>query len=164
MLTREPKEAQTGFAFTRIGYAYVPTTRIDESIAWYTEHLEMKLENKFEERGSNLAVLRHPHVHAIALLLVETTDARPLEILRNGTPFPIMALNCPDIARTHRMLLEKGVAVDDLHTLGAGEAKYFYFRDNEGNLLEAAWSIWDPQDAIRQSFSESADRATLNEI
>jgi hypothetical protein len=41
-----------------------------------------------------------------------------------------------------------------LNTLGAGEAKYFYFRDNVGNLLEAAWSIWDPKDEIKADFIE----------
>jgi len=29
---------------------------------------------------------------------------------------------------------------------------YFYFRDNEGNLLEAAWSIWDQKDEIKEDF------------
>lgn len=42
--------------------------------------------------------------------------------------------------------------VEDLHTLGNGEAKYFYFRDLEGNLLEAAWSIWDPVDEFKEDF------------
>ncbi|WP_238323081.1 hypothetical protein [Gorillibacterium massiliense] len=45
-----------------------------------------------------------------------------------------------------------GVEVDDLHTLGVGEAKYFYFKDNQGNLLEAAWSMWDSKDEIKDNF------------
>ena len=146
---------QQTFAFSRIGYVYVPTTRIDESIAWYTEHLEFKLMNKFQDRGSFLGVLHHPHRHSIALVLIETRDQRPLEIVRNGKPFPIMALQCPDIDDTHKRLKEEGVIVEDLHTLGAGEAKYFYFRDNEGNLLEAAWSIWDMQDEYKEEFRTS---------
>ncbi len=140
------------FAFSRIGYVYVPTSKIDESIAWYTENLSFKLMNKFQDRGSFLAVLHHPHQHSIALLLIETQDKQPLEIIRNGDPFPIMALNCPDIESTYHLLKDKGVRVEDIHTLGAGEAKYFYFRDNEGNLLEAAWSIWDPKDEIKKDF------------
>lgn len=146
---------QQTFAFSRIGYVYVPTTRIDESIAWYTEHLAFKLMNKFQDRGSFLGVLHHPHRHSIALVLIETRDQRPLEIVRNGKPFPIMALQCPDIEDTHKRLREEGVSVEDLHTLGAGEAKYFYFRDNEGNLLEAAWSIWDLQDEYKEEFRTS---------
>ena len=142
-------------AFTRIGYVYVPTTRMDESIAWYTRNLSFKLMSRFEDRGSCNAVLHHPHSYAIALLLIETKDSCPLEINRNGGSFPIMALNCPDIAYTHRVLKEQGVVVGELHTLGDGEAKYFYFRDNEGNLLEAAWSVWDPEDEIRADFLES---------
>ncbi|MCM3699424.1 VOC family protein [Paenibacillus macerans] len=142
------------FAFSRIGYVYVPTTQIDESIAWYTENLEFKLMNKFQERGSFVAVLHHPHKNSIALLLIETDDKKSLEIMRNGKPFPIMAINCPDIEYTHKLLKDKGIMVEDLHTLGAGEAKYFYFRDNEGNLLEAAWSIWDPEDEIKEEFIE----------
>ncbi|MDR9856538.1 VOC family protein [Paenibacillus sp. VCA1] len=140
------------FSFLRIGYVYVPTTRIDESIAWYTQHLDFKLMEKFEDRGSFLAVLHHPHVNSIALLLIETRDKEPLEIRRNGQPFPIMALNCEDIEHTYDQLKSAGVQVDELRTLGQGEAKYFYFRDPEGNLLEAAWSKWDPQDEIKEHF------------
>ncbi|MEK5640801.1 hypothetical protein BK138_24185 [Paenibacillus rhizosphaerae] len=140
------------FAFSRIGYVYVPTTRIDESIAWYTENLDFKLMNKFQDRGSYIAVLHHPHQHSIALLLIETEDKQPLEIMRNGKPFPIMSINCPDIEYTHQFMRDKGLMVEDLQTLGSGEAKYFYFRDHEGNLLEAAWSIWDPQDELKEDF------------
>jgi len=140
------------FAFSRIGYVYVPTTCIDDSIAWYTENLEFKLRQKFQDRGSFIAVLHHPHKNSIALVLIETRDKQPLEIIRNGNPFPIMAMDCPDIEYTHQLLKGKGVSVDELHTLGAGEAKYFYFRDNEGNLLEAAWSIWDAKDEIKEDF------------
>ena len=45
------------------------------------------------------------------------------------------------IAFTHRYMKDSGIAVGELQQHGAGEAKYFYFRDNQGNLLEAAWSI-----------------------
>jgi len=138
--------------FTRIGYVYVPTSDIDASIRWYSEHLEFKLMDKFKDRGSYLAVLHHPHVHSIALLLIETADSARLEISRNGRPFPIMAINCPDIERTHAELKRRGVAVEELCTLGTGDAKYFYFRDNQGNLLEGAWSKWDPQDEVKESF------------
>lgn len=140
------------FAFLRIGYVYVPTSNIDESIEWYVHNLSFKFINKFQDRGSYLAVLHHPHKQAIALLLVETGDDKRLEISRNGKPYPIMAINCPDIEYTHSKLKNNGVAVEDLHTLGQGEAKYFYFRDNEGNLLEAAWSIWDSVDEIKDDF------------
>ncbi|CAM3780390.1 VOC family protein [Marinicrinis lubricantis] len=140
------------FAFTRIGYVYLPTTHIDHSIEWYTANLNFKMINKFEDRGSYLAVLHHPHKHAIALLLIETTDPQSFQLMRNGKPFPVMAINCPDIEYTHRLLKERGVEVEPLHTLGAGEAKYFYFRDPEGNLLEAAWSIWDPEDEMKEDF------------
>lgn len=140
------------FKFSRIGYVYVPTVQIDESIAWYTRHLDFRLMNKFQDRGSYLAVLHHPHQHSIALLLIETVDRKPLEITRNGAPYPIMALNCPDIAYTHRRLSEEGVNPGELMTLGNGEAKYFYFRDPDGNLLEAAWSQWDQKDEYKQDF------------
>lgn len=140
------------FKFTRIGYVYVPTSNIDESIEWYTQHLELHLINKFQDRGSYLAVLHHPHKNSIALLLIETEDKDRLEIVRNGRPFPIMAINCPDIEFTHSALKGNGVEVEDIQTLGAGEAKYFYFRDNQGNYLEAAWSIWDPQDEIKEDY------------
>lgn len=140
------------FTFTRIGYVYVPTTNIDESIEWYTNNLSFKLMNKFQDRGSYLAVLHHPHKNSIALLLIETKDKQALEISRNGNSFPIMAINCPDIEFTHRYLKSQGINVEELRTLGAGEARYFYFRDNQGNMLEAAWSIWDPKDEIKEDF------------
>jgi catechol 2,3-dioxygenase-like lactoylglutathione lyase family enzyme len=146
------------FAFTRIGYVYVPTSSIDESIEWYTLHLNFKLMNKFQDRGSFLAVLHHPHKNSIALLLIETEDHKRLEISRNGKPFPIMAINCPDIEYTHGYLKSTGIVVEDLQTLGAGEAKYFYFRDNQGNLLEAAWSIWDPTDEIKEEFTKAINQ------
>lgn len=140
------------FAFTRVGYVYIPTSNIDESIDWYTRNLDFKLKDKFQDRGSFLAVLHHPHKSSIALLLIETENNERLEILRNGEPFPIMAINCPDIDYTHQQLKANGIVVEDLMTLGSGEAKYFYFRDNQGNLLEGAWSKWDERDEIKEEF------------
>ncbi|MBP1990599.1 VOC family protein [Paenibacillus eucommiae] len=141
------------FLFTRVGYSYVPTTNIHESINWYVENLELRLIDKFEDRGSLLAVLQYPHSHATALLLIETNEYKPLEINRNGAAFPIMAMNCPDIDYSYNKLKDNGVdIVKELTSLGAGEARYFYFRDNQGNLLEGAWSIWDPQDEIKDEF------------
>lgn len=143
---------EEAFKFSRIGYVYIPTVRIDESIEWYTRHLDFRLINKFQDRGSFLAVLHHPHQHSIALLLIETEDRETLEITRNGAPFPIMALNCPDIEYTHRRLSEDGINPGPLMKLGNGEAKYFYFRDPAGNMLEAAWSQWDPKDDYKKEF------------
>jgi len=87
-----------------------------------------------------------------ALLLIETDQAHRLEINRNGKPFPIMALNCVDIKKTHLLFKSRQLDVEELHTLGEGEAKYFYFRDNAGNLLEAAWSLWDIKDELKDNF------------
>ncbi|MCX7747456.1 MAG: VOC family protein [Clostridia bacterium] len=135
--------------FTRIGYSYLPTTKIEDSIQWYTENLGLKLINQFEDRGSNIGVLHYPHKNAIALVLIETQDYKPLKLIRNGIEFPVMAMSCLDIEYTHKKLKENQVEVQDIHVLGEGEAKYFYFKDNEGNLLEAAWSIWDLEDEFK---------------
>ncbi|CAH0346443.1 hypothetical protein BCI9360_02777 [Bacillus sp. CECT 9360] len=140
------------YLFTRVGYHYIPTTNIDESIDWYTQNLGLKLINKFMDRGSHIAILHYPHRNAIATVLIETTDYKPLEIMRNGKAFPIAALACDSIENTHKQLKEKGISVDDITTLGEEEAKYFYFKDNEGNLLEAAWSKWDSKDEIKHDF------------
>jgi catechol 2,3-dioxygenase-like lactoylglutathione lyase family enzyme len=140
------------FVFTRIGYVYVPTSNIDESIEWYTHNLGFQLQNKFQDRGSLMAVLHHPHKNSIACILIETADNMTLEISRNGHPFPIMAINCPDIEFTHAYMRANGIVIEELQTHGAGEAKYFYFRDNQGNLLEAVWSIWDSEDEIKVEF------------
>ena len=145
------------FTFARIGYVYIPTSNIDESIEWYTRNLSFKLMDKFIDRGSFLAVLHHPYKNSIALLLIETEDDKRMEILRNGKPFPIMAINCPDIEYTYNYLKGNGVVVEDIQILGDGEAKYFYFRDNQNNFLEAAWSIWDPKDEIKEDFPSEAN-------
>ncbi|PYI55672.1 VOC family protein [Paenibacillus flagellatus] len=145
----------TRLLLTRVGYAYIPTTDIEASIRWYTGNLELRLIDKFEDRGSAIAVLHYPHKNAIALLLVETSERRPLEIDRNGTPFPVMAMNCPDIEHTYETLKRRGVEiVRELSSLGEGKARFFYFRDNEGNLLEGAWSVWDPEDELKDGFAE----------
>ncbi len=146
------------FAFSRIGYVYIPTSKIDESIEWYTRNLDFKLMNKFQDRGSFLAVLHHPHKNSIALVLVETEDSMRLELSRNGEPFPIMAINCPNIEYTHSCLKGNGIVVEDIQKLGNGEAKYFYFRDNQGNFLEAAWSIWDIKDEIKEEFTNTTNQ------
>lgn len=138
--------------FTRVGYSYLPTTKIDESINWYIKNLGLKLVDKFEDRGSFIGVLHYPHKNAIAVVLIETKDYKPLEIIRNGQKFPVMAMNCLDIEYTHEKLKEKGVEVEEINILGEDKAKYFYFKDNEGNLLEAAWSTWDPVDEFKLNF------------
>lgn len=138
--------------FTRVGYSYLPTTNMEDSINWYTKNLGLKLSSHFEDRGSFIGVLQYPHKNAIALVLIATEDYKPLEIIRNGVKFPVMVMNCPDIEYTHKILKENGVEVEDINILGNGEAKYFYFKDNEGNLLEAAWSIWDAKDEIKEDF------------
>lgn len=140
------------YLFTRVGYVYIPSSNIDASIEWYTKHLDFKLINKFEDRGSFLAVLHHPGQYSIAVLLVETEDKSRLQISRNGQPFPVLAINCPNIEHTHDYMNQNGLDVDELHILGDGEAKYFYFRDDQGNLLEAAWSKYDPVDAMKEGF------------
>jgi catechol 2,3-dioxygenase-like lactoylglutathione lyase family enzyme len=139
-------EMDKHFLFNRVGYHYIPTTNIDESIEWYTKKLGLIFINKLEDRGSFMAVLHYPHKNAIATVLIETKDQQRLEIIRNGIPFPIASLACENIEYTYRQLNENEVAVQELITLGNGEAKYFYFRDNMDNLLEASWSIWDSAD------------------
>lgn len=138
--------------FTGTGAAYLPTNRIGESVLWYTTHLNMLLREQYEDRGSQIAIMHHPHEHAIALILVETHDQQPLHIARNGKRFPVLSIYCPDIEYTYKQLKDNDVTVEELHTLGQGEAKYFYFYDDQGNLLEAAWSTWSPQDVLKEDF------------
>jgi len=140
------------FLTTQVGYVYLPTTNIEKTARWYHEHLGLQVVNQFEDRGSQIAVLHFPHKHAIAIVLVETTDNKPLSIIRNALPYPVLTVNCPDIAFTHRYLSDRGVEVEEIHALGDGEAKYFYFKDDQGNLLEAAWSRWDLVDEVKESF------------
>ena len=140
------------FEFTRIGYTYLPTSDIEGSIRWYTKNLGLQLISKFEDRGSMIAILHYPHKNAIALALIETDVVQPLQIIRNGELYPVMAMNCEDIEYTHDFLKSRGVEVTLIEDLGGSEARYFYFKDDQGNLLEAAWSKWDPEDEIKESF------------
>lgn len=140
------------FLFSQIGYNYLPATDIESAIQWYEKYLELKLVDKFEDRGSMIAIMHYPHKHAIALVLIETRERCPLSIIRNGLPHPVFTMNCPDIEYTHQQLKERNIEVQDIHSLGDGEAKYFYFKDNQGNLLEAAWSKWDPADELKEGF------------
>lgn len=146
------------FLFTRVGYAYLPVQNINQSIAWYTENLGLKLMDKFEDRGSMIAILHYPHKNGIALVLIETADAKPLELMRNGTAYPVLSMNCPDIERTYRHMKNNGVEAEELCSLGEGEARYFYFRDNQGNLLEASWSRWDQEDEMKDSFLTETEK------
>lgn len=140
------------FLTTQVGYVYLPTTDIEKTVRWYRENLGLQVVNQFEDRGSQIAVLHFPHKQAIAIVLVETTDNKPLSIVRNAHPYPVFTINCPDIAFTHQYLSDRGVQVEEIHSLGKGEAKFFYFQDDQGNLLEAAWSQWDLVDAVKDSF------------
>lgn len=139
----------------RIGYMYLPTNNIDASIRWYTEKLGFTLRNRFEDgdgakkkdgSGSTIAVLHLPGKLAAPLLLIETDDRKPAHHLKNGHSFPVAALNCADLENLHRKLQEDGTETSEITELGRGEARYFTFRDPDGNLLEAAWSIWDPEE------------------
>jgi catechol 2,3-dioxygenase-like lactoylglutathione lyase family enzyme len=129
--------------FSRPGCIYIPIIDMDKGIEWYRDVLGLEFKTKFNDRGTNIAVFHFSEVKNIALLLFETEDSLKGEYLRNGVPFPVASINCPDIEYTYKMLKDKNVQVEDVVTLGKGEAKYFYFKDFEGNKLEAAWSIWD---------------------
>jgi len=137
---------------TRVGYVYLPTIDIERTARWYAQHLGLQVIDTFEDRGSRVAILHSPHKHAIAIVLVETGEDKPLSLSRNGSPFPVMSIQCPDLEYTHQYLREHQVEVEAIHTLGAGEAKYFYFKDDQGHLLEASWSQWDTVDELKASF------------
>lgn len=133
--------------FTRLGWKYIPVKNIEYSINWYSQVLGLEFKQKFIDRhfqSSHIAVFHFPKLPKVALLLVETTEENFHYYIREGEKYPIVALNCEDIEYTYERFIEKGVEiVGELVTLGNGEAKYFYFKDPDGNLIEAAWSIWD---------------------
>lgn len=126
--------------FTKVGYVYLPTNDMEKSILWYTENLGLELKEKFKDQGSFIAVLNYPYKDSVDIILVETVDQRPLEIMRNGSKHSVLSMNCLDIEHTHKLLKEKGVAVENIQTVGEDKIKYFYFKDDQGNLLEASWS------------------------
>lgn len=140
------------YVINRIGYNYIPTRDIDASIEWYINHLNLKLMSKFVNRGSCIGVLHFPHTHSIALVLIETNDDHPLYIKRNHDAFPIMSMNCSDIDYTYNQLKSMGCKIDEIQSLGEGEAKYFFLEDLDGNLIEIAWSIWDTVDSYKEEY------------
>lgn len=133
--------------FTRLGFTYLPVTDLRQSISWYQTMLGAEFKHMFIDRPdyarSRVAVLHFPASDTTALLLFEAEDDNLHHFQRRGKKFPLFALGCKDIEATHQYLKSQGVAVEEIHTLGDNEAKYFYFRDLCGNYIEASWSIWD---------------------
>lgn len=133
--------------FSRIGYVYVPVKNLEKAVQWYENVLGLERKAQFVDRkeynGSQVAVFHLRGLRKVALLLFETENERVGQYERNGLPFPIFAMNCINIEETYRNLQEKDVKVEEIVTLGDNEAKYFYFWDIDGNMLEAAWSVWD---------------------
>ncbi|MFC0212269.1 VOC family protein [Paenibacillus chartarius] len=100
--------------FSRVGYIHYPTKDFDRSVAWYTDILGFRLRTILDQ-----GVSRSP----------EEREA---------------IFNFGDPASPHNvafLLIERGVEVGDI--IGNHEAKSFLFKDPDGNVLEAAWSIWD---------------------
>ncbi len=128
--------------FSRIGYMYLPTNNIDETIEWYQNKLGFKLKvPKFRDDIGYVAVVSLMEGNVV-LLLVETSDTTTADFLRNGKPYQTITLNCPDLEYTHKSLMNNGVQVTQIYNRGE-DAKYFVFTDPSGNHIEAAWSIWD---------------------
>ncbi|MCK0471049.1 VOC family protein [Halalkalibacter sp. APA_J-10(15)] len=127
--------------FSRVGYVYMPTTNMDESIRWYEENLGFTLEgNKFRD-GSNdfdVAVLMLPEGNTVVLLV----EIHNQSFENQDKTVPTLALTCPDLQSTHHMLQERGVDVSEI-IVRSEDAKYFIIKDPSGNVIEAAWSIWD---------------------
>lgn len=128
--------------FNRIGYTYLPTSNIDKAIQWYVDKLGFTLKSpKFRDGASDVAVLTLPDGYAV-VLLVETTNETRACFDRNGESFQTLALTCPDLPYAHETLKNKDVDVSEIF-VRSEEAKYFIIKDPDGNLIEAAWSIWD---------------------
>lgn len=129
---------------TTIGHVYIPTTNIDDAVSWYEDNLGLILGDRFYDRGSLIAILKFFTNSKIAIILVETKDQKPLNINRNDRLFPVLSIYSKDIEKSHAYMVDHGIKVTSITTQGDNEAKYFYFYDLDGNLLEIAWSIWDP--------------------
>jgi catechol 2,3-dioxygenase-like lactoylglutathione lyase family enzyme len=130
-----------------MGYAYVPVRNLEKAVQWYEHVLGLERKEQFVDRkeynNSQVAVFHFGELRKVALLLFETENEPVGQYVRNGLPFPIFAMNCTNIEETYHALQEKGVRVEEIITLGNNEAKYFYFWDLDGNMFEAAWSVWD---------------------
>ncbi|WP_128896739.1 VOC family protein [Longirhabdus pacifica] len=136
--------------FSKVSSVYLPTNNIEESIKWYVEKLGFNLKmGAFLDQGTggNVCVLTVPNGDTV-ILLVETENETSTTFLRNGKPYSAFAITCEDLHYTHQNLKERGIEVTDIVSRG-GEgngndtALYFYIKDPMGNLIEAAWSIWD---------------------
>ncbi|PGZ94372.1 hypothetical protein COE51_22875 [Bacillus pseudomycoides] len=133
--------------FSRVGHVYVPVRNLEKAVQWYECVLGLERKAQFVDRkeykNSQVAVFHFGGLRKVVLLLFETENESVGQYVRNGLPFPIFAMNCTNIEETYRDLQEKDVRVEEIVTLGNNEAKYFYFWDLDGNMFEAAWSVWD---------------------
>lgn len=131
--------------FRRVGYTYISVSNIEESIKWYQEILRLELIDRFTDRGSKIAIFHFADKSSCAIVLVETSEVKPLKIIRDNKEHPYLSIASSNLDITYQYLLEKQVNITtEIESLGdASEARYFYFTDPDGNLFEASWSIWD---------------------
>lgn len=129
--------------FSRVGYVYLPVKDIDKSVEWYQANLGISVKiPKFKDDLNTYIVVLNLE-NEVPILLFETNENNQGHFFRYKRPFQRFAINCTDIEHTHKVLKDRGVEVTDIIVRGENQAKYFLFKDIDGNLIEAAWSIWD---------------------
>jgi lactoylglutathione lyase len=106
---------------------------LDRSIAFYTNHLELKLTSRREVKQNNaeIAFLKDESGNAIELTYWKD------KAIKEGDNFDHIAFGVNDIESVMRTLKEKGVTIAmEPFSLQGSSSKIGFIKDPDGNWLE----------------------------
>jgi lactoylglutathione lyase len=107
---------------------------LDRSIAFYTDHLGLKLGGRREIKQNNaeIAFLRDEEGNTI-----ELTHWRDKKTLVEGDNFDHIAFEVEDVVATVNQLKNKGVTIAmEPYSLQGSSSKIAFIKDPDGNWLE----------------------------
>jgi catechol 2,3-dioxygenase-like lactoylglutathione lyase family enzyme len=141
----------------RIGHVGISVRDMDETLAFYTDVLGLRLTERFtypeDEVGHGTAVAAGAFVrcdsthHCISFFVLKEPAARP-EGVGLGLHHLAFEFNTPgELLEVYRRFRDGGHQIVNARRGGPGNQPRFYGRDPDGNLLEFYWGIdaigWD---------------------
>jgi lactoylglutathione lyase len=118
----------------RIKHTCLNVMNLDRSIAFYRDHLELKLTQRVEikENNAEIAFMEDPNGNAI-----ELTHWRDKKQLTEGDNFDHIALGVKDLKATIERLRAQGVTIAmEPFKLKGGTHQIAFIKDPDGNWLE----------------------------
>lgn len=118
----------------RILHTCLNVIDLDRGIAFYRDHLGLKLTRRFEvkENNAEIAFLEDPDENAI-----ELTHWRDKKELSEGDNFDHIAFGVKDLRATIEHLRSQGVTIAmEPFTLKGGAHQIAFIKDPDGNWLE----------------------------